>query len=143
MTLELPNYTLIIQFLLFVMAFGVLNVFIFSPFLQVIEARRKKTVDAIKRAEHLSKEATAILSQYELKLREQKEQIRKRTEQARQELNQKQSKHLEGIRADLLKNMNLKKQEIQKNTKIATEELSKEVEKLSEELSQKFLGVLL
>ena len=85
MSLDLPNFTLIIQFVLFFGAFLMLNIFVFTPLLKVIEERRKKTIETFKKTEELSQKAASLSHEYEGKLKDYRTQLKQKVDGERQE----------------------------------------------------------
>lgn len=138
MSLELPNFTLAIQFMLFFGAFLVLNQFIFVPLLKVIEERRKKTIETFKNSEDLSQKAIALSQEYEGKLKDYRGDLKQKVESARQDLLKKQAQILDEKKAELSQGIKRHRAIVQQQIAVAEKELVKDIEEISLDIARKF-----
>lgn len=139
MSLELPNYTIFIQFFLFLGVFGVLKLLVFDPLKKVMEERQKKTVDAFKKAEEVSNEALSLVSTYQEKMERQREEMRAMKEETREKLQNKEKEESENLREELGTFSHEIKEKILNELKKGEELLSREAQELSQEVLRKIV----
>src|SRR3989338_9354152 len=150
--MELPDFTSIkalleyfktvpIQAGLFLGILFVLNKLVFAPFLKIIEERRRKTIETFKNAEQVSHQTQNISLEYEKKIKDHKDHLRKKMDETRRELEKEQAEKLHKTKTELLKNMQEKHQKIKETVVQVEKELSQDIKGLSSEIVQKFLGV--
>ena len=138
MSLELPNYTLLFQLLFFGATIYTLSRFVFRPLLVVIQERRKRTLEALKIAETVSKEAASALNRYQTKIEQYKDELRAAREEVRQSLAKEEADQLRKIREDFLKITRETKKNIEVQLRKSETALSNEIEELSGEIFKKF-----
>lgn len=138
MTLELPNYTIFIQFLLFMGSLFVLTRFVFNPVMAVIEERRKKTTQALEQAQSLTKEATVSLDAYREKMGAHKETLKSTREGVRKELSGRETEKIAELRGAFLETMKETRKSVFEQLKKAEVQLTQDIETLSAEIYTKF-----
>ena len=126
MSLDLPNFTLVIQFVLFLAAFLMLYYWVFIPLLKVIEERRKKTIETFKNTEELSQKTMSLSHEYEDKLKDYRAQLKQKVDGERRELLKKQGQAIEETRQAHSKSMKNYRENIQKQIHMAEKELEKD-----------------
>ena len=109
--------------------------------LKIIEERRRKTIETFKNAEQVSHQTQNISLEYEKKIKDHKDHLRKKMDETRRELEKEQAEKLHQTKTELLKNMQEKHQKIKETVVQVEKELSQDIKGLSSEIVQKFLGV--
>ena len=140
MSLGLPDYTAIIQFFLFFATLFILNNWVFTPLLRVIEERRKKTIGSLKEAEQLIKFTEKLLHQYETELRAHKVLLHERIEKTHQEANRRYAEESLKAKDKLQKSLKERRQALSKEARRAKEELLQDIDSLALDAAQKMIG---
>lgn len=134
--------TFFIQFGIFALLFLALSQVYFKPFLALIEARHRRTVEDRERAQALADQAQKTLAEYRQKLAAERSKVRAEIDALVAEAKNEEAKILAGAR-----------EEARKITQSASERLAREgaelrtslqgdVEQLAQTVSQKLLGGL-
>jgi F-type H+-transporting ATPase subunit b len=133
------NYTLLIQFLNFLVLLFLLNVLLFKPVLKAINKREKTLGSLFDNVDGIKADAVSLEQAYEEGSRERKRPVLEGKEAALMEA-QKSSMHLiEVARTELADELVKVKAEIERQNKSIYDALKGEVEKLSTEVAEKIL----
>lgn len=139
MSLELPNYTLIIQFLLFIGVVFVLNLWVFNPVLQVIHERRKKTTETAKNTEKILKATEGVVQKYEAELSEYRNALYQKKEAVRQKFLKEQAEQLQETRHILSTHFKQQREMFKKKTDEAQKELERETQDIALQVVKKIM----
>lgn len=140
MSLGLPDFTIIIQFFLFFGTLMVLNFWVFTPLLKVIEERRHKTVVTLKEADKLTKQAGQVLHEYETKLKAHRVILHERVEKTHSELNREFALEAGKTKDVLQKNLKEHQKTLADEALKTKKELDLELKAVSFNIVQKLLG---
>ena len=139
MSFEFPNETVFIQFLIFLATLFVLRYFVFTPFLAIIEERRKKTTKALQEAEHLSKKTDELNAEWGRKMGIYKDHIRQTREHLRQEFLQRQHEEIEKKKEALLISLRGAREKIQQESTKSELALKEELDTMVSEIFHKLV----
>ncbi len=140
MNLGLPDFTIFIQFFLFLGTFLVLNFWVFGPLLKVVEDRRNKTIVTLKEADKLTKHAGQVLHDYETKLRSHKVFLHEKLEKVHSEVNKTVAQEVLRTKEALQKNLKEQQKALSTKAVQSRTELEKEFHLVAHEIVQKMLG---
>ncbi len=140
LTLAPDPYTLLILLVVFLLLIAPVNLLLFRPVFRVLEARRERIEGAANRAEHLSKEAGAVMTSYEQAVREAREtaegERRRRFDEARRE----QASNSAAARTDAERQIEVARSELDTALAGARSALRAQAEELAREAAQRVLG---
>lgn len=138
MKLELPNITIFIQSVLFFGVFFVLNAYVFSPMLVIIEERRKRSVLSLEEAKKKSEAATALLNTYQEVVDGFKEEIRIMKETARYEAEEEIRQKIEATQKEFFDILQKTKQDLKIQATSAKKILLSDLDNFVQIIFQKF-----
>ena len=95
----IPDYSLVLQILIFVVLWQILKRILFEPFQKVLKERERRTVGARAEAEQLRSTATGAREEYKLALRDARVRIAQESEATRKAAQEEQSKAVNEARA--------------------------------------------
>ena len=118
----------------------VLNHFVFSPLLAVVEERRRKTSGAHAEAIRFSKKTAEILSSYQDKIRTYRDELRGMRELVKQELARNESEHIGKLREGFIETMRETKKSIADQVLAAQAFLAADIAAASQDVLAQFMG---
>ena len=133
------NYTLLIQFLNFLVLLFLLNVLLFKPVLKAINKREKTLGSLFDNVDGIKADAVSLEQAYEEGSRERKRPVLEGKEAALMEAQKSSMRLIEVARTELADELVKVKAEIERQNKRIYDALKGEVEKLSTEVAEKIL----
>jgi len=133
------NYTLLIQFLNFLVLLFLLNVLLFKPVLKAINKREKTLGSLFDNVDGIKADAVSLDQAYEEGSRERKRPVLEGKEAALVEAQKSSMRLIEVARTELADELVKVKAEIERQNKSIYDALKGEVEKLSTEVAEKIL----
>jgi len=133
------NYTLLIQFLNFLVLLFLLNVLLFKPVLKAINKREKTLGSLFDNVDGIKADAVSLEQAYEEGSRERKRPVLEGKEAALMEAQKSSMRLIEVARTELADELVKVKAEIERQNKSIYDALKGEVEKLSTEVAEKIL----
>jgi F-type H+-transporting ATPase subunit b len=133
------NYTLLIQFLNFLVLLFLLNVLLFKPVLKAINKREKTLGSLFDNVEGIKADAVSLEQAYEEGSRERKRPVLEGKEAALMEAQKSSMRLIEVARTELADELVKVKTEVERQNKSIYDALKGEVEKLSTEVAEKIL----
>ena len=133
------NYTLLIQFLNFLVLLFLLNVLLFKPVLKAINKREKTLGSLFDNVDGIKADAVSLEQAYEEGSRERKRPVLEGKEAALVEAQKSSMRLIEVARTELADELVKVKAEIERQNKSIYDALKGEVEKLSTEVAEKIL----
>ncbi len=134
------NKTLIIQTIIFIGAVFTLNELIFKPFLRLAEKRNELTAGAIEEAEEVEKKTENVISEYEAKINEAREEALEERNEIRREAQTKAEGMIEEARGESQKLIEEAKAKIERESKETWQKIKPDVEVIAREMSSRVLG---
>ncbi len=134
------NYTFFIQFALIAIVFFVLSHLYFKPFLQLFEARHKRTVEDREAAERLMTQAQERMDEYSRRLGGERSAARKEIEAAIQQAKSEESSLLSAARGEAKKITQECLHAITQQRMKLKAELEADVESLARAVSEQLLS---
>jgi len=83
--MSLPDYTIIIQFVIFLLTWMIIGRLLFKPIASLLEERRRKTGGARQEAERLLEKVEELSSEYQARIEKVKKEVSKESERMRKE----------------------------------------------------------
>ena len=136
----LPNQTVAIQWLLFMVAVFTLHFGIFRPVLRILEERKSRTEGLKQNAAVLEKKSEELAAQLEKKLEEGRSRGLRKKEEHRSFALRVSEDLLKKTKAELDQSIERARKEIEVSSQAARSALQKEVEILGREITSKILG---
>ncbi|MBP1734490.1 MAG: atpF3 [Deltaproteobacteria bacterium] len=133
------NYTLLIQFLNFLVLLFLLNVLLFKPVLKAINKREKTLGSLFDNVDGIKADTVSLEQAYEEGSRERKRPVLEGKEAALMEAQKSSMRLIEVARTELADELVKVKAEIERQNKSIYDALKGEVEKLSTEVAEKIL----
>lgn len=133
------NYTLLIQFVNFLILLILLNIFLFKPVLKTINKRESVIGSAFEKAKKLREDIENLQKQYEERAIELKKPIIQERDITITEAHNASMRMIEKAREELTEELSRIKKEIESDQKKVYESLMKEVDRLSSEAAEKIL----
>jgi len=133
------NYTLLIQFVNFLILLILLNIFLFKPVLKTLNKREGVIGSAFEKAKRLKEDVENLQKQYEEKALELKRPIIQEKDSTITEAHNTSMRIIEKAREELSEELSRIKRQIQEDQKKVFEFLKMEVDRLSSEAAEKIL----
>ncbi|HOJ43995.1 MAG TPA: ATP synthase F0 subunit B [Syntrophorhabdaceae bacterium] len=133
------NYTLLIQFVNFLILLILLNIFLFKPVLKTLNKREGTIGSAFEKAKKLKEDVENLQRQYEEKTIELKRPILQEKDLTITEAHNTSMRIIEKAREELSEELSRIKRQIQEDQKKVYESLMMEVDRLSSEAAEKIL----
>lgn len=133
------NYTLLIQFINFLILLILLNIFLFKPVLKTLNKREGAIGSNFEKAKRLKEDVEKLQKQYEEKVLELKRPIIQEKDSTITEAHNTSMRIIEKAREELSEELSRIKRQIQEDQKKVFESLKMEVDRLSSEAAEKIL----
>lgn len=133
------NYTLLIQFINFLILLILLNIFLFKPVLKTINKREGVIGSALEKAKKLREDVENLQKRYEERSVELKKPIIQERDLTITEAHNTSMKIIEKAREELTEELSRIKKDIERDQKKVYESLINEVDRLSSEAAEKIL----
>ncbi|HPU30432.1 MAG TPA: ATP synthase F0 subunit B [Syntrophorhabdaceae bacterium] len=133
------NYTLLIQFINFLILLILLNIFLFKPVLKILNKREDAIGSNFEKAKRLKEDVEKLQKQYEEKVLELKRPIIQEKDSTITEAHNTSMRIIEKAREELSEELSRIKRQIQEDQKKVFESLKMEVDRLSSEAAEKIL----
>lgn len=133
------DWTVGIQFVIFLVALYVLNAFVFRPLLDVRERRERLTAGTLAEAERMAEKARVAVAEYEKKIAEARERATEIRNDLRQRGQEEASKMLADARAVAQAELDRKRTVLEGEISKMKSELGSEVETLAEKICERIL----
>jgi F-type H+-transporting ATPase subunit b len=136
----LPDHTLVIQWLIFVLVLCVLNFGIFRPILKILRERQNKTKGERLRAEEFEKKAAQLTAQYEEELTKARLQGNQERDRLCKEGEQVYSEIVKATRATEEAKLEEIRSDLAQKRQSATTQLEKTAQDMGQEVATMVLG---
>ncbi|MCX5802624.1 MAG: ATP synthase F0 subunit B [Proteobacteria bacterium] len=133
------NYTLLIQFLNFLILLILLNFLLFKPVLKAINKRKKTIGSLFEKAQGIKEEADKLEKSYEEGAMERRRPILEGKDASLSDAHSTSMHIIEKARAELTEELSKVKGEVDRESRKVFDTLKMEVEKLSTGVAQKIL----
>jgi len=134
------NWTIFIQFAVFVGIISFLSVYVFKPYANAVEDREKQTKGSEEVALDMDKKSVELYGQYEIKARQVHGEIQDVYKAARAQAQTEYDKSVQSARAEAEKYLGDTRQKISSAVQTAQEALKKDIPQIVMALTQKLLG---
>ncbi len=134
------DQTFFTELALVAVTFLALSQFYFKPFLELIEARHKKTVEDRESAERIAQQAEAKLAQYQRTLGAERARIKKQFEVALQEAKKQESLILSQAREEAKRLTQEAVDAVHKQREGLSAQIQAEVEQFAQSISERLLS---
>lgn len=135
-----PDQTVFVQLLIFLSVLVSLNLLVFKPLLKVLQLRRSKTEGDQKRIEEIQAKATAVMKEYEEKIKQARLEAFRVKEEIRREGEAETTRIIQEARQAGFAQLEKIKKEIEDSCKMAEKDLELQAEVLSRSIAEKVLG---
>ena len=133
------DYTLIIQFVNFIILLMLLNVFLFKPLLRSINQRDDKISSSLERAKNLGDESKRLGEKYEDEMTERKLPVNAERDTILSDANRASVGMIEAARTKLTAELTRIRKEVSQEGQKISEDLKQDVARLSKEAAEKVL----
>lgn len=133
------DVTMVIQFVIFALAIGILHTLLIKPYLAAREARTEGTSGSREDAEEMAQRAEQLLSQYEGQLTEARREAVRVREAGRAEGVARQEAMVAEVRAELSKKLEEERATLQQSVKQAQVELDARAEQMARLMVERVL----
>ncbi len=129
-----------VELALLALIFFALSQLYFKPFLKLIQARHKKTVEDREAAEKLSQQAQSKLSEYQRILTEERVRVKKHLDEALMEAKKQEAQILSEARDDAKRITQEAVESVQKQRESLKQQVQIDVEALAQTISERLLS---
>ncbi|HDQ03356.1 MAG TPA: hypothetical protein ENN23_02105 [Deltaproteobacteria bacterium] len=140
MVTVLPDLTLFVQMITFLVLVFVLNVLLYKPILGIIDGRKKQLEELENEIQLFNDSVSKKAAEYEEKLKEAKKSASELKNEIISEGAEQAKKIVDEVRAEIPKMTQEFQQKIEKEIKAAQQVLDNQSKALSQEIAQKVLG---
>lgn len=134
------NWTIFIQFAVFVGIISFLSIYVFKPYAKAVEGREQQTKGSEEVALDMDKKSVELYGQYESKARQVHGEIQEVYKTARAQAQAEYDKSIQAARAEAEKYLSDTRQKISSAVHTAQETLKKDTPQIVMALTQKLLG---
>lgn len=134
------DHTVFVQFAIFAVVFPILANFFFKPFLKLIEARHKRTVEDREAAEKMMGEANARFEEYKRRLSEERATAKKDYEEILAAVKREEGELLSQARAEAKKITQEAMDDVVKQREHVQQQLAREADVIAKTISETLLA---
>ncbi len=135
-----PDWTFVLQIVLFLVLWTVLRRFLFEPNLAVLRERAQRTTGAVHEASHLRKLAEEMAERYKTQLSQARAQSLQEVERASHEAEEQAHALLESARAEAARMTLEMRESLHREMAAARQGLEAYIPEFSRDIAQKLLG---
>lgn len=140
MVTVIPDYTLLIQIVTFLILIYVLNILLYKPVLGIIDRRKKQIEESENEIKLFNESVDKKVSEYEEKLKQAKSNASELKKEMIQEGNGQAKSIVDAVRAEIPLMTQEFQQKMDKEMQAARQILNNQSQKLSLEIAEKVLG---
>lgn len=141
MTIDLmPNWTLFIQLGLFFICYFVMNKFVFTPYLELLDARRAKTSGLKEKAAQDRERADKLKVDYEEFMKSERKKVGSWLDDERKKVSDHERNELTKARNDASAELKKRREQIQAETDKIRRDLAPLVSEYSSQIASKLVG---
>jgi len=136
----MPNWTLVIQLVIFLLSYAVMRSFVFAPYLTLLHKRQEKTTGLKERAAKDRERAESLRAQYEGFIRDERKKLNAWVDDERKKIMEEEHKIVQHAREQAGDELKLVKQSLHDECEKARKDLLPLVSDFSSQIASKLLG---
>ncbi len=134
------DLTIVIQLIVFLFLIGLLNSFLFSPVVRLLEERKRRSVGTLEEARRLEEETLKMIEEYERKVKEAKVLAQKERARIRQEGLERKSEIIDRAREESSRFLAKVRTDLHNQAETILEHFRKEGKVIVDEMVENILG---
>lgn len=138
--MSLPDYTIIIQFVIFLLTWMIIGRLLFKPIASLLEERRRKTGGARQEAERLLEKVEELSSEYQARIEKVKKEVSEESERMRKETLKMEEEILGQAKQDAAQIISELRVRLEEESIRVRETLREKAYELSRDLASQVLG---